>query len=899
MTIILPTHLVDLRRSGLSDETIRDAGIYSERDGRKIAELLHWRGDAKQLGASCIYPYKRLDGTFNCYARVRPDRPRANGGKYEAPVGVGSRAYFTELGIRALNRLAARIGITEGEKKALCCSQAGIPCIGLAGVWAWQKPRPKDSKGRGQGERLLIDDLSQIDWNGREVPIIFDTDPRYNPLVAQAQSELYRVMSERGAKPFIIVLPTGPADENGIPGKMALDDFAAAYGEDALRQLVESQITVTQTKRLAEYREEMIRNRVSSVGNPGLYLDKSPTGSGKSSSNIPAIQKAGKSLSVVPSHKICEQVEEDYQRAGLIAVAYPQLNDETCQNLAEAEQVLSVGLSPTDAVCTTCPFLPDCDYHQTLKDAENSLHRICTHKRAEFQFSHLAKSRSFITIEEDCSGILKPTLTMARGLDQVEIVATAAKRTEQQKINCDASTEYFLEKMIRVCEMLKAYLSDATETANIELPAAAGAPAHLDHKLWVAMQRSGIYPGAEAMRLAKAIVAGDVAELVVRVDEVFKPGGDKHVGRSIIGVLATEIPEDATTWFCDATADPQELEQLTGRPIVNLTPSGVLERQQAVLQIDLDAKRSTARKRFVEILRAVLLSVPQFNRVGLIADRSHLPAIDGTAKDGILLDVELRQRIVKTAYFRDGSSRGTNGWYTECDLLIVAGTPRVPPSAIKTRLIQAGLSKAARRPDDWVSWGSDFWPGRTGAGKVRVVRCAGYRDHDWRRAYRAIVASELIQAIGRGRAVLDTGIPVLVLSNEPLGLPLVDAEISPMKDAEKAVLDFLTDAAYRKSSLQGQEGATYRKSSLNSIYLDSTSDSTVTTAEVASLSKTTDRNVRMILASLKSRGLVTREGARGGWRLSPHPPIALAKRGGPAAVPDDQPATTSPKEPIP
>jgi len=199
MTIILPTHLADLRRSGLSDETIRDARIYSEWDGRKIAELLHWRGDAKQLGASCIYPYKQLDGAFNCYARVRPDRPRANGGKYEAPLGIGNRAYFTLAAIEAVKTTGARIAVTEGEKKALCCSQAGIPCVGLAGVWAWQRPRPKDSKGKGQGERLLIDDLDQIDWPGREVPLIFDTDPRHNPSVAQAQAELYRVLAEHRA----------------------------------------------------------------------------------------------------------------------------------------------------------------------------------------------------------------------------------------------------------------------------------------------------------------------------------------------------------------------------------------------------------------------------------------------------------------------------------------------------------------------------------------------------------------------------------------------------------------------------------------------------------------------------------------------------------------------------
>ena len=796
MTLLLPQHLADCRRSGLSDETIREAGMYSESDGKEIAHLLRWRGDARQLGPCLVIPYRQLDGTLNCYARLRPDRPRANAGKYEAPLGVGNRAYFPTAVIGAIKSKGGRLGLTEGEKKALCSCQAGVPCIGLAGVWSWQKKREKDENGRGQGERRLIDDLDQIDWAGREVPIIFDTDPRRNPSVAQAKAELFRVLSERGAQPVDVAMPTGPADGDGVPTKMALDDYVVACGEESYRQLVESHLSSGRTTRsLEEYRTDILRNRVSSVGFPGLYLDASPTGSGKSYADMSAAQKAGSSLTIQPSHKNCLQTEEDYQRIGLSAVAYPQLCEKTCQNINEANRVLNVGLSPTDALCPLCPCFDGCEYHAILDEAEAARHRIATHKRAEFTFSHLADGRRYITIHEDSTNLLRPKMEISRGLDQVEAVATAAKRAEQLKTPCDPSAEYFFTKMERCCAMLKDHLDSATETADIELPAAAGAPAHLDRRLWRAVQEADCYPGAEAMRLVKGLVLGDVAELVVRVDEVFKQGRAKHVGRSIIGVLQTKIPENATTWFCDATADPEEIEIMVGRPIVNRTPHGEPERRQPILQIPVDVKRSTARKRFVEILRAVLLSVPQYSRVGLIADRSHLPAVDGTAKDGVLLDAELRARIAKTAYFRDGTSRGSNGWYQDCDLLIVCGTPRVPPSAIKTRLIQRGLSRAARRSEEWISWGPDYWPGRTVAGRVKVVRCGGYRDHDWHRAYRAIVASELVQAIGRGRAVLDTGIPVIVLSNEPLGLPLIDGDFEPLTDSEVEPLSELKSTA--------------------------------------------------------------------------------------------------------
>jgi len=38
---LLPHHAEDLRRSGLSDETVRAAGIFSETDHRKLAALLN------------------------------------------------------------------------------------------------------------------------------------------------------------------------------------------------------------------------------------------------------------------------------------------------------------------------------------------------------------------------------------------------------------------------------------------------------------------------------------------------------------------------------------------------------------------------------------------------------------------------------------------------------------------------------------------------------------------------------------------------------------------------------------------------------------------------------------------------------------------------------------------
>ena len=95
------------------------------------------------------------------------------------------------------------------------------------------------------------------------------------------------------------------------------------------------------------------------------------------------------------------------------------------------------------------------------------------------------------------------------------------------------------------------------------------------------------------------------------------------------------------------------------------------------------------------------------------------------------------------------------------------------PSAVKNRLIQLGMIEAACRTADWTEWGKDYWSGITTSGRRLTLQGTGYRDRDWQAAYRAIVASELKQSIGRGRGICENGIPVIVLSSEPLELQIV------------------------------------------------------------------------------------------------------------------------------
>ena len=201
-------HLEDLRASGLSDDQVAAAKIYSESDPAKVATLLNWKGGAKKLGPCCVFPYLDFQGDSTGHHRLKPDKPRKQHKKsgeihtikYEAPVGEPNRAYFTPGAVAAIANSVGTLILTEGEKKALALDQRGFPAVGLSGVWSWQQKRQRDADGKGIGPRLLIPDLAAIDWSDREVAIIFDSDAVTNSNVDHAQQELKKALESLGGR---------------------------------------------------------------------------------------------------------------------------------------------------------------------------------------------------------------------------------------------------------------------------------------------------------------------------------------------------------------------------------------------------------------------------------------------------------------------------------------------------------------------------------------------------------------------------------------------------------------------------------------------------------------------------------------------------------------------------
>src|SRR5262249_36510525 len=154
-------------------------------------------------------------GVVNGYVRLKPDRPRLSKKdgkpvKYESPKGSGNRAFFPTGTIPALADPSIGLLIVEGEKKSLAANQHGFPCVGLVGVYGWQRKRPKGADGKAEGPRELIADLEAATWPGRPVFVVFDSDVAINKDVGLAEYHLALTLRRHGARAFAVRLPAGP-----------------------------------------------------------------------------------------------------------------------------------------------------------------------------------------------------------------------------------------------------------------------------------------------------------------------------------------------------------------------------------------------------------------------------------------------------------------------------------------------------------------------------------------------------------------------------------------------------------------------------------------------------------------------------------------------------------------
>jgi putative DNA primase/helicase len=223
---LLPSHREHLHKSGLTDETIAAAGVYSIVDPTEAARLLNWEGDNGPAPAIAL-PVFGINGEI-VQTVLRPDSPRVreNGSvaKYEQPLGEHHRVYFPPL-IARDRLLDATVPIywTEGIKKALAIVQAGRLALSMQGVTVWHDSEHRRANKGRPDEWHLHPDLQRIPLRGRIVCIAFDGgDTSQNPQVILAETRVARMLLDAGADTRLIRVPFV---EGG--SKVGIDDYLA------------------------------------------------------------------------------------------------------------------------------------------------------------------------------------------------------------------------------------------------------------------------------------------------------------------------------------------------------------------------------------------------------------------------------------------------------------------------------------------------------------------------------------------------------------------------------------------------------------------------------------------------------------------------------------------------
>ena len=550
---------------------------------------------------------------------------------------------------------------------------------------------------------------------------------------------------------------------------------------------------------LEEYRTLLAETYQTVLNKPAMYLDTTPPGVGKTHQGLLLAAQCPSSLHVIPTHRSKDDVAER-----LVSVAhidpvdisvFPERTEENCRRMAEVKVSYQYGTVVPAALCVTCEFSRDCPHLQQRAAAEQSPHTVGTMARLEQDsLARVGMTKALIRVDEDALRFLRPMVKAS--LPAIKklrlVVETAAEFTAKSEDPHIRSTKAFLLAMRDWAGNLLTIAKTADQEISIPLKDGIGVPRALEFVVKKGFELEEIKSKrdelAQAKRLLVGLTSGEVRRCVL---QVHKEKGD--LTKSVVGVWHTDLPRNqngslsSPILFSDATANPDILRRVLGEEVTDITPRKAIRHHKRVLQIPLDIKRTTKSSTFLQSVRGILLTFPNKQRVGLIGHRPHVQVIDQ-------LGAMLRPRIVKTTYFGSGDDRASNAWLEEnLDLLLVIGTPRIAPADLRTRMIQLGLDSvpAAR-------WVNRYWRGRTEHGEPIEVVTRQYDHPLWQEVYEYDLRATLFQALGRARTILPNGMDALIISCEPLGLPLADQTIPQIS----ASLEKALDVVVRQTSLE-------------------------------------------------------------------------------------------------
>jgi hypothetical protein len=537
---------------------------------------------------------------------------------------------------------------------------------------------------------------------------------------------------------------------------------------------------------LQSFRDDLLVAKRTAVATVGIHVDRSPTGAGKTASTIKALLDIGdtKTITALPTHaNITERRQEmidgghSPDRIGVV----PKLTEENCVMFDDAEAARAAGLSHGEAVCRGCDHRNGCEYLRLKAQAERRQHLITTAEHfTRSYWSKQLQEREVVIVDERPDLTLAPRIQCSEAditgviefLDRIvsEGNARAVRSLEDWGANPTpaadagvevASTAHGLRCM---AEDVLAGMQAVTEPGAIEQSIdASGLPSGWQQQVKRVMAANALAPPPpDAMRLLVALAAGDASSVWVTADRT----RDGIIVRHALAHWRVDLTGKRAV-LLDGTADVSSLSRLAGHEVRDITPTGHLPTLHAVVQRPVRISRGTSATRVRDILEAVIEESSEA-RIGLIGLKPHVERLMAP-DDPDALAPRIRARITMHAHFGQGPDRASNEWHRDCDLLLVVGTPRPNPGDVRRLLIVQGKIEAAQGDG---AWGDATWDASTVDGGTERLQSRGYTDPAWRAAHQAITRASLLQAVGRARAGLAEGRPAIVLTDEPLGLPV-------------------------------------------------------------------------------------------------------------------------------
>lgn len=210
----------DLQRSGLS----KPATVRKLKFSEVLSEQQTYQATGVEDAVSYEIPYFAPDGSPLNYTRWKLfPLVESNQPKYIQEEKTIPRLYLPP--IIDWKKVGAdpsvRLIITEGEKKAACSTNMGMPCIALGGVWSFT------------AKKWHLKEIKDWDWfelKDREIEVCYDGDMYTNDNVARALDALTGMLMKKGARVFVRYLPM-------TEGLSKLDDYLVEKGRKAYEQL--------------------------------------------------------------------------------------------------------------------------------------------------------------------------------------------------------------------------------------------------------------------------------------------------------------------------------------------------------------------------------------------------------------------------------------------------------------------------------------------------------------------------------------------------------------------------------------------------------------------------------------------------------------------------------------